>query len=166
MAQIRRAGPRDAEGLAFVHIRTWRIAYAGLLPAETLARLSLPARTRRWERILREGANPTWVAVEGGRIVGFASSGRGRDAEPPADRELYALYLDPDHHGSGIADDLIDAAVGEAAASLWVLAGNERAIRFYGKHGFALDGSEKVEQAADGTPMHELRMVRRGPVAD
>lgn len=158
--EIRRARPEDARGLAEVHIRTWRIAYAHLLPAETLARLSVPARARRWERILRQNRNPTWVAMDGARVLGFASSGPARDPEPPAERELYALYLDPDRHGSGVADGLIREAIGDRAAYLWVLAGNARAIRFYEKHRFALDGVERVEDAADGTPLPELRMAR------
>ncbi|WP_324012361.1 GNAT family N-acetyltransferase [Microbacterium sp. JZ37] len=158
--EIRRARPDDARGLAEVHIRTWRIAYAHLLPAETLSRLSVPARARRWERILRQNRNPTWIALEGARVLGFASSGPARDPEPPAERELYALYLDPDRHGSGVADALIREAIGDRPAYLWVLAGNARAIRFYEKHGFTLDGVERVEDAADGTPLPELRMAR------
>lgn len=41
---------------------------------------------------------------------------------------------------------------------LWVLRGNERAIRFYERAGFTLDGEEK--QVLIGTPNVELRMSK------
>lgn len=52
-----------------------------------------------------------------------------------------------------------DAEVlGNGAAYLWVAKGNERAIRFYQRHGFAADGAENVDRD-DG--ITEIRMVRR-----
>jgi ribosomal protein S18 acetylase RimI-like enzyme len=160
MVEIRRATPADARGLAEVHIRTWRISYAGLLPEATLARLSVSARARRWAQLLHEGTEPTWAAFDGARAIGFSSSGPARDRDAPARLELYSLYVDPDKHGTGVGASLLQRSVENAAAYLWVLKGNARAIRFYEKNGFALDGVEKVQQAADGTPMNELRMSR------
>ncbi|WOF22429.1 GNAT family N-acetyltransferase [Microbacterium betulae] len=157
---VRRATATDARGLAEVHIRAWRISYAGLIPQATLDRLDVSARTRAWERILASDRDPTWAAVAGHRVLGFASSGAARDAAPPARLELYSIYVDPDRHGAGVAEPLLDAAIGDRPAYLWVLAGNARAIRFYEKQGFDLDGGAKDETAADGTPMHELRMTR------
>lgn len=157
---VRKATTEDARGLAEVHIRTWRISYAGLLPQATLDRLDVDGRTRSWRRILASRGNPTWAAADGERIVGFSSSGGARDARPPARLELYSLYVDPDRHGSGVAGLLLDAAIGDDPAYLWVLTGNARAIRFYEKQGFELDGSAKDAVAADGTPLHELRMTR------
>jgi GNAT superfamily N-acetyltransferase len=175
---VREAVAADARGLAEVHVRTWRVAYAGLLPQATLDRLDVDARAERWRGILsgegiggeaRAGrraaargrpAGTTWVAVRGSRVLGFASSGPSREEDAPTARELYALYLDPDHHGSGIADALIDVAIEAEPAYLWVLEGNARAIRFYERQGFDLDGVVKHDVTADGTPLRERRMVR------
>ena len=43
--------------------------------------------------------------------------------------------------------------------ALWVLKGNERAIRFYEKHSFTFDGTEQTDLM--GKPVTELRMIRR-----
>ncbi|WP_229856252.1 GNAT family N-acetyltransferase [Nocardioides flavus (ex Wang et al. 2016)] len=51
---------------------------------------------------------------------------------------------------------LLTEAIGAADAYLWVLDGNERAISFYERQGFALDGATKPEDVG-----LERRMVRR-----
>jgi hypothetical protein len=48
------------------------------------------------------------------------------------------------------------AACGYSSATLWVLEGNARAIRFYEQHGWAHDGSV-AEHAIAGGPSRELR---------
>ena len=61
------------------------------------------------------------------------------------------------YYGSGIGYALFEQAVGDRAAYLWVLAGNERAIAFYERQGFRLDGTEDEQDKG----MH-VRMVRAG----
>ena len=39
----------------------------------------------------------------------------------------------------------LNEAIGTAAAYLWVLDGNDRAIGFYERQGFRFDGSSKTE---------------------
>jgi GNAT superfamily N-acetyltransferase len=61
-----------------------------------------------------------------------------------------ALYVRPEAWGTGIAGELHDRAVaalrasGVARARLWVLEDNERARRFYGRRGWAADGTTRV----------------------
>lgn len=47
-AGIRSARASDAEQVAAVHVASWQWAYAGLLPAEELADLSVADRADRW----------------------------------------------------------------------------------------------------------------------
>jgi len=60
-------------------------------------------------------------------------------------------------YGAGVGFALFEQVVGDRAAYLWVLAGNERAIGFYERQGFRLDGTE--DELDDG---RHLRMVRAG----
>jgi ribosomal protein S18 acetylase RimI-like enzyme len=60
-------------------------------------------------------------------------------------------------HGTGVADALLERAIGERAASLWVADGNGRAMAFYRRHGFADEGGRKLEPA---TGITEIRMSR------
>ena len=59
--------------------------------------------------------------------------------------------------GTGVGYALFETAIGDRAAYLWVLANNERAIRFYERQGFRLDGTE--DEHDEG--LH-VRMVRAG----
>ncbi|WP_180923796.1 GNAT family N-acetyltransferase [Nocardioides marinisabuli] len=88
----------------------------------------------------------------------FASALPARDDDPALPGlELTALYVRARCWGTGLGHRLLEAAVGDRAAYLWVLAGNERATGFYERHGFVLDG------AVDDSDDHgrHLRMVRR-----
>jgi ribosomal protein S18 acetylase RimI-like enzyme len=93
--------------------------------------------------------------VEG--IVGFSTAGPPRLDDAPADLELYAINLLPRAHGTGVADDLLEATIGDRATFLWVIEGNERAISYYRKRGFADDGGRTVDQDSGA---NEIRMVR------
>lgn len=63
--------------------------------------------------------------------------GPSRDESPPADDELYAIDVLKEHHGSGLADMMMLASVGETGPRmLWVLTGNGRARAFYRRYGF------------------------------
>ena len=63
---------------------------------------------------------------------------------------LEAMYVRPAAWGSGLADELHAAALdqlrahGAVRARLWVLALNGRARRFYERHGWRADGTERV----------------------
>jgi hypothetical protein len=53
---------------------------------------------------------------------------------------------------------LLDAAIGDRPASLWVLDDNPRAREFYRRNGFAPDGAEKLDERWGS--IREIRMVR------
>jgi GNAT superfamily N-acetyltransferase len=156
---IERPRLEDADEAGAVHTLIWQEAYAGLMPAEYLSGLD-PARSaeRHRARILdpRPGVDE-WLARDELGIVGLTSSGPGRDPEPPVPQELYAINVLRRAHGTGLADELLARAVGDRPAYLWVLDGNERAMAFYRRHGFADDGGRKPEPA---TGIVEIRMVR------
>ncbi|NNC11958.1 GNAT family N-acetyltransferase [Planctomonas sp. JC2975] len=160
---VRAATRADAAGIARVHVRSWREAYAHVFSPFLLEGLRVSVRARRWERILAAGAR-VWVAEEatriaGARIVGWAASGPARDADGPEPTELQGIYVLREHYGSGTGQRLIEAALGTDAAYLWVLGDNPRAQAFYRRNGFESDGTSRVETFG-GEPAHEIRMVR------
>ena len=155
---IRRAAPEDAEALARLHVDVWDDAYTGLVPQTILdeRREKVGERAERWREILL-GERPTWLAVAGDRLVGFAGTGPARDNDVELDEELYALYVRAEHYGTGVGYALLEHVLGDRAAYLWVLAGNERAVGFYERQGFRLDGTE--DEHDEG---RHVRMVRAG----
>ena len=145
--KIRRATVYDAEPLAIVHVRTWQVAYRGLIPDETLDSLDVADRAARWRASIAKDQSDIYVAVHDGSIIGFCSIGPSRDeAETNSDvGELTSLYVDPDHWREGAGRALCDAATAQAqdrqfrTLTLWVLESNHRARAFYESMGFELE---------------------------
>lgn len=156
---VRRATVDDARGIAEVHVTAWREAYAGRMPADFLASLDVDRRAVGWARILERGETDAFVAVRDGTIVGWATAGRGRDDDAPRDRELEGIYLLASAYGSGAGQQLLDAAIGDAPAYLWVMDGNGRAESFYRRNGFIRDGATMTHPAGDATIL-AVRMTR------
>lgn len=169
---IRSAHPQDAAEIAQVHITTWQAAYRGLLPDALLDHLSLTQRTQEWQEILTHPDGQVLVctraADKGEEIVGFAALGACRDADLAGERvgEIYAIYLRPDCWGKGYGAALMSEALtqlqmqGYPLVTLWVLAGNERAMRFYRAAGFHADGQGQEERLPGGFLARELRYRR------
>lgn len=121
---------------------------------------------------LAAGVSRHAVAWLDGVIVGAASSTatpmaweEGLGFGPaPADRALDALYVSPSQHGSGLADRLLALVLDDASTMLWLIAGNDRARRFYERRGFALWGDEhSTGPTWNHVPMR--RMLRAEPPA-
>ena len=72
---IRDAELRDARGIAEVHVRSWQAAYAGIIPDEELARLSVDQREQFWTQILSKGQRATFLLVNRGLVVGWSAFG-------------------------------------------------------------------------------------------
>lgn len=164
---VRKAGAGDVERLAQVHVQCWQETYRGMVSDAFLEAADPADRLRLWRHLLdRPDPADAWVACDGGTVVGFAGSsllpapGSPEGHRPPSsgDLELWGLYLLASHQGLGLGGRLLDAALGTKAASLWVAAGNSRAIGFYRRFGFEPDGAEDVLPGWEDLP--EIRMVR------
>lgn len=87
------------------------------------------------------------AAIAGDKIVGFSIATR----HDPGNLELDWLMIDPDHHGSGLADRLMEGGTAwlgrEAPIWLTVLRHNRRAIAFYRRHGFEIDEAARFDHA-------------------
>ena len=156
---VREAVLDDAAGIARVHLQAWRESYAHLLPASALAGLQQGPREAKWREIITTSGSNVWVACAGTDIVGWASAGAGRDDGAPRPRELNGLYVLASHYGSGAGQMLLDAALGDGGAYLWIAENNPRAFAFYRRNGFVPDGTMAMHELV-GTPVRILRMVR------
>jgi ribosomal protein S18 acetylase RimI-like enzyme len=97
-----------------------------------------------------------WVAEEDGRILGFASL---------TEDELTNLYVDADAHGRGVGTALLDRAKERRPDGFrfWVFQQNERARRFYERHGAVAirftDGADNEEHQPDA--LYEWRPMTK-----
>lgn len=168
--QIREPVPSDAAAPGRLHAEAWQVAYEGQMPAELLARTTVERRTAMWERITastRGERQQIAVADVGGVAVGFAWTGPCRDDDcPEGAGELYAINVAPDRWQSGVGTALLETANealtvgGFPLAVLWVLPGNDRARRFYKRHGWHADGATRDDES-DGFVLPEMRYTRR-----
>ncbi|MVU76489.1 GNAT family N-acetyltransferase [Nocardia sp. ET3-3] len=159
--QVVPLGPEHTAGLGVCHVACWREAYQGLVPQHVLDAFDVVQRAAAWDRIRVKYPGHVVVAVVGDTVVGFAAAGPSREENPPAPLELNAMYVRAAYYGTGLAADLMDTVLSDAAdTSLWVFEENPRAHAFYKKYGFELDGERRVEAF---TPAIQVRMVRRAP---
>jgi len=157
---IRRATEADAEAGARMHIACWREGYAGIVPEQELADFTADEESwvQRWRTQIASG-RPRHLALRGEEIVGFAVAGPDleRDTDVPV---LYGIYVRASEYGNGLAQRLIELAIGDGPAALWVFADNPRARGFYARNGFVPTGESRTEDGLFSAL--EIRMVRAG----
>ncbi|MCW2812859.1 MAG: GCN5-related N-acetyltransferase [Nocardioides sp.] len=131
-ATLRPASPDDMSAVADLWHAGWHDAHPGHVPegltaARTLAEFHERAATRT--------ADTTVAEVDGGAdgLAGFVMV---------VGDEVEQVYVAAAHRGTGVAEVLLDEAVGQVAAGghieawLAVVEGNARARRFYERHGW------------------------------
>lgn len=152
---LRAARALDAGTVAALNLACWRETYAGLVPVETMAALTLEERVAHWRVALGDAAGPrTSLAVDGnGEAIGFASwrphglalrgrLGRGGD--------ISAIYLLKRAQRRGVGRALMRGMAEEIRASganwatLLVLRDNLPARRFYESLGGRCFGRETL----------------------
>ncbi len=161
MVIIKRLETEDEiKGKAYVHFRAWKETYTGLIDQIYLDSRKLETSERIARKAFENGF-PSLVAKDGDRVVGFADYGPCRSEDLTDAGEIYAIYILRDHYDTGTGRALmgkaLEALSGYRKTAVWVLEGNERAIRFYQRCGFRFDG--KKQELSLGTTVTEVRMV-------
>mgnify|MGYP001027130728 FL=1 len=153
--------PGDREGRAFVHYTAWREAYTGLMP-EAILKAHTLERCR--ESAQWGSSDDTFVALDredGDQVVGFATLCRSaRDfVSVPEAGEIAALYVLQEYQGLGLGRQLLEHCLAwiPRPRALFVLEGNEKAIRFYEHMGFRPTGHRIVDER-DGDTLVEIEM--------
>ena len=164
---VRTANMADAERIAQIHVETWRTAYRGQISDAVLDGLSVERRAAFWRERFTQVGSAVFVAENSG-VIGFCDLVPSRDKDAgQAVGEIVAIYVLSQHWRQGTGRALCDYAWTEArrrgykAVTLWSLASNSSARRFYEAMGFSLDGAMKTEKASDGSELHEIRFRKR-----
>ncbi|MCM3710186.1 GNAT family N-acetyltransferase [Sporosarcina luteola] len=157
--RIREAVPGDEDGIARVHVDSWRTTYKGIVSDSVLRDLSYEQRAENWRRGI--GKSALFVAEdESGKIVGFATGGKERTGNYDVDGELYAIYLLQEVQGQGIGKKLTHTIVqnlkeqGFYSMLVWVLERNPSKAFYESLGGQAIDhamidiGGEEFKEIA------------------
>ena len=145
----------EIRGKAYVHWKSWQESYAGIVDAEYLAQMTLESceeKAFRWR-------DNIFVAKDGERVIGFVGYGAALGEDGAG--EVFALYLLEEYQKRGIGYALMRRALDELSGCrvvcLWAFAENKKALSFYERVGFHLDGTEK--EIMLGTPAKGVRMT-------
>ena len=160
---IRTANFDDAQRLAEVAEKTFPLACPPTAnPNEMADFIADRLSPEQFRDYLGDSARLLLVAEYDNKVCGYSMFVRAevQDSEVATALSIYPTvelskcYVLPEHHGKGIAGELIivtlDAARREGASGMWlgVNQHNARAIRFYEKNGFSRVGFKTFEVSA------------------
>ncbi|MCR8843321.1 GNAT family N-acetyltransferase [Paenibacillus sp. SC116] len=142
MMNVRIASPQDAEGLAVLHVNSWKASYQGIISDEVLSNLSIEGRKKKWEWIFENlHQDETIYVIEmEGMVMGFIDGGKSREAELDYDAEIYSFYLLKEiqrrGHGKLLFHKLVEKLRSDHYHSMmvWVLEANP-SLEFYKRMG-------------------------------
>lgn len=155
--RIREATIHDLEGIAIVHVDSWRSTYKGLIADSYLARLSVDKRIENWKWTFNNLHQNEIIYValnDMDQIIGFSNGGKSRHTEYPYEAELYAIYLLQEYQGQGVGKLLLRSVVeslmrsGYTSMMVWVLDDNP-AIQFYKAFGATQIGEKEISIGED-----------------
>jgi ribosomal protein S18 acetylase RimI-like enzyme len=153
---IRRAIPSDAAALAELAERTYRDTFAADNNPDDLEAYLAKVYGEAQQRGEIENPDVVTLVMEsdaGGELIAFAQL--RRVSSPHGEVEIARFYIDKSHHGRGVAQTLMQAALETArelgGTTLWlgVWERNARAIAFYVKCGFHDVGSQPFLVGSD-----------------
>jgi ribosomal protein S18 acetylase RimI-like enzyme len=166
--EVRVARIEDAARIAEIHVRTWQVAYRGIIPDLLLDSLSISKRQTFWQDRLAANEVEVLVAAAGNAVCGWLAYGRSRDADTnPAVAEVYGLYVDPTAWRCGAGTLLWNHARDRMTennmeyVTLWVLEANTRARRFYEAMGFQHETGQVKLFQRENTILPEVRYRTR-----
>lgn len=166
---VRPARQGDVAALADVQLRVFRESYGELLPASVLVGLDDATAEAAWREAVTQPPSPrhrVLVAVETGRLVGFAATAPAGDddLDPAVDAEIRVLLVLPERqragHGSRLLAAAVDTLVGDSftSAVAWVPAGDPALRAFYGSAGWAEDATRELADETGQAGVGEVRL--------
>ena len=164
--EIRPASPADAPGIAAVHVDSFLATYPHLPVTRRSAATGIEGRRAVWDSLLRtpRPGHSVLVATEDGKVCGFVHLGPSPDDDTG---HVFSIHVSPRMTGNRVGRRLLGEAVailGEAgfgSISLWVVAGNHGARRFYERLGWREEPVRRHEPLAVGDEEgDEVEVVR------
>lgn len=148
--RIRKANLTDAQGIAKVHVDSWKSTYKNIISDEFLDKLSYDKRTDLWTRNISTDGDFIFVAENHEeKIVGFACCGKRETNHVANSGDLTAIYLFEENQGKGIGKQLMKQVflqfeeLGHNRVFVEVLEDNKTRY-FYEHYGARLVRTEKI----------------------
>ena len=166
----RLARSSDADAIAAVQQRAWRVQFAELLPAHVLAALDARTLADEWGASILRPPTPqhrVLVAIDadsgaGDCVVGYAAI--GPDESLTGGAELLDIVIDPSAtrrgHGSRLMQAAVDhlRAAGFETVHIWIPVDDAPRRAFLESAGWGPDGAHR-DLDADGAILRQVRLV-------
>ncbi len=163
--EITPASVDDAGVIAHILVKSWQVAYRGIMPDELLNNISVKQREDGWRQHLKS-TGEAYLLRSPSIAIGVIEISDFRDAIPEfcGWGEIPVIYLLPEYYGFGLGGVLMQFALallaerGREDVGIWVLDKNARAIGFYQKHGFVRSEHHKVHKP---TGLVEILLIKQ-----
>ena len=138
---VRNAKFKDIAQAGHIMAVSFRTAFANFVSQETMDACAREDNCAAMlARIFREGKVHFLMGENSGMLAWHQTE---------AGAEIISVHSLPESWGTGLGSAMLTEAlnqIGSQPVFLWVFKENTRARRFYEKHGFRWDGSERVSQ--------------------
>ena len=144
---IRKATQNDLARIAEIQVFNYRMFFYPTFKSDEyyFSELQVPALMKQYEA----GLDSLYV-YDDGVVKGFIKI---------EDTYIARLFVEPVLQNGSIGSKLLEYAIKEHNADhLWTLENNEKAIRFYERHGFIATGEKKLEE---GTSEYLIFMQKK-----
>ena len=138
---VRNAELKDMKRLGHIMSVSFRTAFADFVTPETMDACAQEENCAALlQAVYREGKMHFLMGGDSGMLVWQKTEGGA---------EIVAIHSLPESWGTGLGSAMLKEAlnqIGDTEVFLWAFKENKRARRFYEKHGFRWDGSERVSE--------------------
>jgi ribosomal protein S18 acetylase RimI-like enzyme len=168
--EVRIATLDDVVAISSIHVNAWKKAYIDVMPEAYLNSVTVKDRMSMWKKALSVPGKGVYIVSEyKDKVQGFAVFGPARDEDiSNTDAgELVAINVNPDTWSCGIGSALLHHVIASShqkkwkSLYLWVIESNSRAIQLYESLGFESEGIFKVDTSHSGSPVTEIRYVKK-----
>ena len=138
---VRNAELEDMKQLGHIMAVSFQTAFADFVSQQTMDACAQEDNCAAMlEGIYQEGKMHFLIGEDSGMLVW---------QKVQASAEIVAIHSLPESWGTGLGHAMLGEAlnqIGDQPVFLWAFKENKRARRFYEKHGFRWDGSERVSE--------------------
>lgn len=138
---VRNADPKDMALAGQIMSRSFRSAFRDFVSPETMEACA------REENCIELLEGIFWEGKV--HFLMGESSGMPAWQQTPEGAEIIAIHSLPESRGTGLGSAMLATAlnqIGQQRVFLWAFKDNTRARRFYEKHGFSWDGTERISE--------------------
>jgi GNAT superfamily N-acetyltransferase len=169
---VRLAWPNEAAQIAALQRRAWAMNLPADLAQTLLGSVSVHQMIEAWHTAITRPPQASYrvlVAVEAGRVVGFASTmpSPDEDSDPATDGQIEEFVIDPAAQQRGHGSRLLNASAdtlrsdGFRRGYCWV-GENDGLIQFFAVAGWAPDGAEReIGTDDEAVRMRQVRLHTR-----